>query len=53
MKKINNEENNYVEKGRKSFKTVKTEVSKIYDDATSDKEFSKSFLIKLLKKNEK
>lgn len=53
MKKINNEENNYVEKGRKSFKIVKTEVSKIYDDATSDKEFSKSFLIELLNKNEK
>ena len=28
MKKINNEENNYVEKGRKSFKIVKTEVLK-------------------------
>ena len=53
MKKVNNEENNYVEKGRKSFKIVKTEVSKIYDDATSDKEFSKSFLIELLNKNEK
>lgn len=53
MKKINNEENNYGEKGRKSLETVKKETSNIFDDATSDKEFSKSFLTELINKNEK
>ena len=53
MKKINNEENNYGEKGKKSLETIKKETSNIFDDATSDKEFSKSFLIELLNKNEK
>ena len=53
MKKINNEENNYGEKDRKSLETVKKETSNIFDDATSDKEFSKSFLTELINKNEK
>ena len=53
MKKINNEENNYGEKGRKSLETVKKETSNIFEDATSDKEFSKSFLTELINKNEK
>ena len=53
MKKINNEENNYGEKGKKSLETVKKETSNIFEDATSDKEFSKSFLTELINKNEK
>ena len=53
MKKTNDKENNYGEKGKKSLETVKREVSKIYDDATSEKEFSKSFLMELINKNEK
>ena len=53
MNKTNNKENNYGEKGKESLETVKREVSKIYDDATSDKEFSKSYLMELINKNEK
>lgn len=53
MKKTNNKENNYGEKGKESLETVKREVSKIYDDATSEKEFSKNFLMELINKNEK
>ena len=43
MKQTNNKENNYGEKGKESLETVKREVSKIYDDATSEKNFQKAF----------